>query len=208
MNISNKQLDKEVMIHDNASIINCEFGLYTEVGMSNFLENSTLGDYSYTGQFCFIQNTIVGRFSNIAAMVRIGPTDHPYDRPSLHHFTYRKKMYGFSDDDDSEFFNHRENRITSIGHDTWIGHGAIISPEVTVGHGAVIGAGAVVTKDVEPYAIVVGVPAKEIKKRFSDEVIEALLDIKWWDWSHEKIKECIEDFHLPIEEFVRKHYQN
>lgn len=208
MNISNKQLDKEVLIHDNTDIKNCEFGIYTEVGMSNFLENSTIGDYSYTGQFCFIQNTQVGKFSNIAAMVRIGPTDHPYDRPSLHHFTYRKKMYGFSDTDDSEFFNRRQARITSIGHDTWIGHGAIISPEVTVGDGAVIGAGAVVTKDVEPYSIVVGVPAKEIKKRFNDEIIEALLHIRWWDWSHEKIKECIDDFHLPSEEFIHKHYRN
>ena len=208
MNISNKQLGKDVLIHDNVNIKNCEFGVYTEVGMFNFLENSTLGDYSYTGQFCFVQNTVVGKFSNIAAMVRIGPTDHPYDRPSLHHFTYRQKMYGFSDDDDSEFFNRRQSRVTSIGHDTWIGHGAIISPEVTVGHGAVIGAGAVVTKDVAPYAIVVGVPAKVIKKRFNDDVIAALLEIKWWDWSHEKIKEHIQDFHLPIEEFVSKHHQN
>lgn len=208
MNSSNKQLGKDVLIHDNANVKNCEFGVYTEVGMFNFLENSTLGDYSYTGQFCFVQNTVVGKFSNIAAMVRIGPTDHPYDRPSLHHFTYRQKMYGFSDNDDSEFFKHRQSRVTSIGHDTWIGHGAIISPEVTIGHGAVIGAGAVVTKDVAPYAIAVGVPAKEIKKRFSDEIIEALLDIKWWDWPHDKIKDCIPDFHLPIKEFTNKHYQN
>lgn len=208
MNTSNKQLGKDVLIHDNANVKNCEFGVYTEVGMFNFLENSTLGDYSYTGQFCFVQNTVVGKFSNIAAMVRIGPTDHPYDRPSLHHFTYRQKMYGFSDNDDSEFFKHRQSRVTSIGHDTWIGHGAIISPEVTIGHGAVIGAGAVVTKDVAPYAIAVGVPAKEIKKRFSDEIIEALLDIKWWDWPHDKIKDCIPDFHLPIKEFTNKHYQN
>lgn len=208
MNILNKQLGKDVLIHDNVSVKNCEFGAYNEVGMFNFLENSTLGDYSYTGQFCFVQNTIIGKFSNIAAMVRIGPTDHPYDRPSLHHFTYRQKMYGFSDLDDSEFFNHRKSRVTSIGHDTWIGHGAIISPEVTVGHGAVIGAGAVVTKDVAPYAIVVGVPAKEIKRRFNDDVIGALLEIKWWDWSHDKIKDRIQDFHLPIEEFVNLHHQN
>ena len=208
MNILNKQLGKDVLIHDNVSVKNCEFGAYTEVGIFNFLENSTLGDYSYTGQFCFVQNTIIGKFSNIAAMVRIGPTDHPYDRPSLHHFTYRQKMYGFSDLDDSEFFNHRQSRVTSIGHDTWIGHGAIISPEVTVGHGAVIGAGAVVTKDVAPYAIVVGVPAKEIKRRFNDDVISALLEIKWWDWSHDKIKDRIQDFHLPIEEFVNLHHQN
>lgn len=205
MNITSKKLGQDVLLHDNVSIKNCEFGAYTEVGMFNFLENSELGDYSYTGQFCFVQNTKIGKFANIAAMVRIGPTDHPYDRPSLHHFTYRQSMYGFSDTDDIQFFEQRQSRVTEIGHDTWIGHGAIISPEVTIGHGAVIGAGAVVTKDVEPYAIVVGVPAKQIKKRFSDEIIESLLEIKWWDWLHEKIKDNLGDFHLPIEEFVKRH---
>ena len=81
-------------------------------------------------------------------------------------------------------------------------------PEVTIGHGAVLDAGAVVTKDVAPYAIAVGVPAKEIKKRFSEEIIEELLQINWWDWSHEKIKNHLEDFHLPIEEFTAKHAKN
>lgn len=208
MNISDKMLSEEVLVHDNVKISNCDFGKYTEVGMFNFLENSTFGDYSYTGQFCFVQNTEIGKFSNIAANVRIGPTDHPYDRPSLHHFTYRQKMYGFGEADDAAFFDHRKSRTTKIGHDTWIGHGAIISPEVTVGHGAIIGAGAIVTKDVAPYAIVVGVPAKEIKKRFNEETVEALLELKWWDWSHEKIKEHIDDFHLPIDRFVDKHRKN
>lgn len=208
MNISNKVLSDEVLIHENVKITNCDFGAYTEVGMFNFLENSTFGDYSYTGQFCFVQNTEIGKFSNIAANVRIGPTDHPYARPSLHHFTYRQKMYSFADTDDERFFDHRQSRKTYIGHDTWIGHGAIISPEVTIGHGAVIGAGAVVTKDVAPYAIAVGVPAKEIKKRFSEEIIEELLQINWWDWSHEKIKNHLEDFHLRIEEFTAKHAKN
>lgn len=208
MNISDKQLGHDVTVHEHAKITNCDFGIYTEVGMYNFIENSTFGDFSYTGQFCFVQNTDIGKYSNIAAMVRIGPTDHPYERPTLHHFTYRRKMYGFSDTDDEQFFEHRESRKTVIGHDTWIGHGAIISPEVTIGHGAVIGAGAVVTKDVEPYAIVVGVPGKEIKKRFSDDIIEKLLQIEWWHWSHDKVKENLDDFYLPIEEFVNKHYED
>ena len=71
-----------------------------------------------------------------------------------------------------------------------------------------IGAGAVVTKDVEPYAIVVGVPGKQIKKRFSDDIIEKLLKIEWWHWSYDKVKENLDDFYLPIEEFVNKHYED
>ena len=78
-----------------------------------------------------------------------------------------------------------------IGNDVWIGYEAVIMQGVTIGDGAVIGTRAVVTKNVPPYTIVGGVPAKPIRKRFSDEVIAQLLEIKWWDWSDDKIKENI-----------------
>jgi acetyltransferase-like isoleucine patch superfamily enzyme len=79
-----------------------------------------------------------------------------------------------------------------IGNDVWICHGATILSGVKIGDGAIIGARAVVTRDVSPYSIVAGNPAREIKKRFSDEDIEKLLQIKWWEWSEEKIKQNIE----------------
>ncbi|GIN97130.1 acetyltransferase [Siminovitchia terrae] len=205
MNTKEVQLGNEPFIHDHVMLKNVEFGKYNEVGTYNFFENVIFGDYSYTGQFCFIQNAVIGKFSNIAAMVRIGPTDHPYERPSLHHFTYRKKMFGFSEQDDHDFFEHRVSRKAFIGHDTWIGHGAIIQPDVTIGNGAIIGSGAIVTKDIPPYAIAVGVPAKVIKYRFPPEVIEGLQAIQWWDWPYEKIKEHLDDFHLDIEQFIKKH---
>lgn len=206
MNMKEKLLTKDPLIHEHVSLTNTTLGAYTEVGLYNIFENVTMGDYSYTGEFCYVQNTDIGKFANIAAMVRIGPTDHPYERPSLHHFTYRQKMYGFSNEDDHEFFNLRESKKTMIGHDTWIGHGAIIQPGVTIGNGAIIGSGSVVTKDVAPYSIVVGVAAKEIKKRFSPTIISKLEEIQWWNWSYSQIKEHIKDFHLPIDEFVEKHF--
>ena len=205
MNTKVVKLGNQPFIHEHVMLNNVQFGDYNEVGTYNFFENVELGDYSYTGQFCFVQNTVIGKFSNIAAMVRIGPTDHPYERPSLHHFTYRQKMYGFSEDDDGEFFNQRANHKTYVGHDTWIGHGAIIQPDVTIGDGAIIGSGAIVTKDIPPYAIAVGVPAKVIKYRFPPDVITALQRIKWWNWSYEKIKENAHDFHLDIMQFIEKH---
>ena len=198
-------LTEKPYIHDNVELENTQLGAFTEIGLYNFIENATLDDYSYTGQFCFIQNSRIGKFVNIAAKTRIGPTDHPYKRPSLHHFTYRKKMYGFSDRDDEEFLGERENKTTYIGHDAWIGHGAIIQPGTSIGIGAIVGSGAVVTKDVPPYAIVVGVPAKVIKYRFSDEEIEALHRISWWDWSFEMIKNRIDDFQLNIAEFITRY---
>jgi phosphonate metabolism protein (transferase hexapeptide repeat family) len=197
------QLTEKPYIHDNVELKNTQLGAFTEIGLYNFIENATLDDYSYTGQFCFIQNSKIGKFVNIAAKTRIGPTDHPYKRPSLHHFTYRKAMYGFGDRDDEQYLGERESRTTYIGHDAWIGHGAIIQPGISIGIGAIVGSGAVVTKDVPPYAIVVGVPAKVIKYRFSDSEIKALRRIGWWDWSFETIKKRIDDFQLNITEFIK-----
>ncbi|ODA42417.1 DapH/DapD/GlmU-related protein [Desulfosporosinus sp. BG] len=202
-----KELGKEPCIHENCQLHNVELGQYTEIGISNVFENVRLDDFSYTGQFCILQNSEIGKFSNVAAMVRIGPTDHPMDRPTLHHFTYRRLKYGFAESDDELFFQWRTAQIVNIGHDTWIGHGAIIMPGVKIGNGAVVGSGAIVTKDVDPYTIVVGVPSKPIKKRFSEDIVRKLEEIKWWNWSYEIIKERLNDFYLSINEFTDKYYK-
>lgn len=201
------RLGKAPCIHENCQLQNAEFGEYTEVGINNVFENVKLDDFSYTGQFCMLQNVVIGKFANIAAMVRIGPTDHPMDRATLHHFTYRRMKYGFAASDDEEFLQRRTEHKVYIGHDTWLGHAAIIMPGVKIGNGAVVGSGAVVTKDVEPYTIVVGVTAKPIKQRFTDATIRKLEEIKWWDWSYEIIKERLDDFYLPINQFTDKYYQ-
>lgn len=202
-----KRLGKVPCIHENCQLHDAELGEYTEVGINNVFETVKLNDFSYTGQFCMLQNAEIGKFSNIAAMVRIGPTDHPMDRPTLHHFTYRRMKYGFAETDDESFYQWRSEQKAYIGHDTWIGHGAIIMPNVNIGNGAVVGSGAVVTKDVAPYTIVVGVPAKPIKKRFNEDTIRKLEEIKWWDWPYEIIKERLDDFYLPINKFTDKYYQ-
>jgi hypothetical protein len=116
-------------------------------------------------------------------------------------------QYGFDTKDDENFFEWRASRKAHIGHDTWIGHGSMIKPGVSVGNGAVIGQGAVVTKDIPAYAVAVGVPAKVIYYRFDEETIKKLESIKWWDWSHEKIKENFDDFTGNIQDFVKKHYK-
>lgn len=192
-------------VHPTARLTATNLGAYTEVGEQCYLENVEMGDYSYCGQLCYFQNVTVGKFSSIAAAVRIGPTMHPTDRPTQHHFTYRRALYGLADHDDHAFFAWRASQRSTVGHDTWIGHAAIIMPNRTVGTGAIIGAGAVVTKDIPPYAVAVGVPARVIRQRFSAETAEALQAIAWWNWHHELIAERLEDFSLPVDAFVEKH---
>ncbi len=205
MILKGNKLSETPYIAHSAKLENVRFGIYNEIGEYNYIENVVLGDYSYTGQFCFVQNALIGKFSNIAAAVRIGPTAHPYERASLHHFTYRPQMFGFRDREDSDFFDRRTSKTVKVGHDTWIGHGAIVMPNVTIGDGAIVGAGAVVTKDIPPYAIVTGVPSEVIKYRFTPQQIGALQRIRWWDWDYERLMERLDDFHLPIDEFIRRY---
>jgi hypothetical protein len=198
-----RRLTETPLVHDGSRVENVRLGAYTELGEGGYYENVELGDFSYTQPYCFLQNAILGKFVNVAAAVRIGPTMHPMDRPTLHHFTYRRRLYGFDDVDDEAFFAARASRIARVGHDTWIGHGAIIMPGVTVGDGAVVGSGAVVTKDVPAFAVVVGVPARRIKDRFPEEIAAAMARIAWWDWPYETLKERLADFCGSAEDFVR-----
>ena len=92
-----------------------------------------------------------------------------------------------------------------IGNDVWIGMNAIILSGVSIGDGAVVAAGAVVVEDVPPYAIVLGVPAKVKGYRFKTEVIQSLLEMRWWDWDAKKIVENVDDFYIDVEEFIKKH---
>jgi phosphonate metabolism protein (transferase hexapeptide repeat family) len=199
------RLGLDPVVGAGSTVVNSILGPWTEVGEQNRLENAVLGDYSYTGPYCFLQNCVVRKFSNIAAAVRIGPTRHPMDRPTLHHFTYRPVMYGMADEDEAAFFAWRESQVATIGNDTWIGHGAIVMPGVSVGDGAVVGSGSVVTRDVPPFAIAVGSPARVVKRRFPEELSAALERIAWWDWDREKIARNLELFRGGVEDFARTH---
>ncbi|CAN0583752.1 unnamed protein product [Laminaria digitata] len=128
------------------------------------------------------------------------------DRATQHHFTYRSADYWSDADLDDTFFDWRRGHRVVVGHDTWIGHGAVVLPGVTIGNGAVIGAGSVVTRDVAPYRIVAGNPAKPIRQRFDEKIAERLEALSWWDWSHSALREALADFRkLPVERFLEKH---
>ncbi|WGT49572.1 chloramphenicol acetyltransferase [Thioclava nitratireducens] len=193
-------------IPTDCEVRNSTFGRYCELGRGSRVLNSEFGDYAYCDRYADIANTSVGKFANIAAFTRIGPTDHPWRNAAQHHFLYRSHYYFEGEEDWEAFFAHRASRRTVLGPDCWIGHGAIIKPEVTIGAGAVVASGAVVTKDVAPFTIVAGVAAEPLRMRFPEEVAQDLLDLAWWDWGHERLHAALADFRaLPAAEFVAKY---
>lgn len=195
------------LIHDGARIVNASFGAYCEVGAGSKVVNSTFEDYAYCDRMADIANTTVGRFSNIAAMTRIGPTDHPHENAAQHHFLYRSSYYWDDVADDPAFFAARAARRTTLGADCWIGHGAIIKPETTIGIGAIVAAGAVVTRDTAPFMIVAGCPATPLRARFTPGIIDRLLALAWWDWDHTRLRAALMDFRaLRAEAFLEKYH--
>ena len=193
-------------LHPDCEVTDTQFGRYVEIGRATRLAHSEIGDYSYCDRWCDIANTQVGKFSNIAASVRIGATDHPMEKASLHHFHYRAGDYFDGAEDDADWCALRRSRRTVIGHDTWLGHGAQVRPEVTIGHGAVVAGGAIVTRDVAPYMIVAGIPAKPLRRRFPESIAARMQELAWWDWPHDRLHASLKDFQtLPAEAFLEKY---
>lgn len=193
-------------LHAEVKATDSTFGAFVEIGRGARLAHSTMGDYSYCDRFADIANARIGKFANIAAFVRIGATDHPMDKASLHHFHYRSADYWDDAEDDAGWFAHRRSRVAVIGHDTWIGGGAFVKPEVTLGHGSVVGSGAVVTKDVAPYTIVAGNPARTIRRRLPEGVAERMMALGWWDWDHATLGERLADFRgMSAEAFLDRY---
>lgn len=149
---------------------------------------SSLGRNSYLGVNTWCINAEIGAFCSIADNVYIGGAEHPINwlstSPAFQDIKNSSTKKHFA----RHHWNPYSRRIV-IGNDVWIGHGAVILQGITIGNGAVIGANAVVTKDVPPYAVVVGCPAKIIKYRFNEPTISILLSSKWWEWSDEKLKD-------------------
>ena len=201
-----KTLSEQPLVDPAASVSHCELGRYTEIGARAKLLEVELGDYSYIVNDSDIAYATIGKFCSIAAMTRINPGNHPMERASQSHFTYRASMYFPGEADYEGLFAWRRAHRVTIGHDVWIGHGAIVLPGRNVGSGAVVAAGAIVTRDVPDYTIVAGNPARPIRKRFSDAVVEGMQRIAWWHWSHDQLRAALPDFRtLSATQFIEKY---
>jgi phosphonate metabolism protein (transferase hexapeptide repeat family) len=184
----------ETVIEPTVKLREVTIGRCCEVLGDTAIEYAELGDYSYLGPGCMVADARIGKFCAIAAQVRIGAPNHPLDRPSQHRFTYCPEYYSADAARDHAFFRERRADRVVIGNDVWIGHAVIVMPGVTVGDGAVLAAGAVVTRDVAPYTIVGGVPAKQIRERFNRDIAAQLTRIAWWNWPAETIFQRLPEF--------------
>lgn len=171
-----------------------DFTKYTRLGSHVRLLNSQLGKYTRISKGCSIVYTKIGNFCSVAGNVQIGAGRHP-----LNYLSTNQVFYNFNKLQNKwvHKIDFQENLQINIGSDVWIGTDSFIMGGVNIGHGAVIGAKSLVTKDIPPYAIAVGMPAKVIKYRFPPEVIEKLLKIKWWDFDDATIEQHIELFREP-----------
>jgi acetyltransferase-like isoleucine patch superfamily enzyme len=155
------------------------------------LWRSHVGPYSIVGRYASVFNTDVGPYTGVAEKVTIGASPHWPELPTTHVFPVNHE-FGFCDGPWPEVGR------TTIGADAWLGAGATVRAGVTIGHGAVIGAGAVVTRDVAPYEVVAGVPARHLRMRFPTEMVDQLLDLQWWTWPPSVIRAALPLFREPL----------
>lgn len=158
------------------------------------VSDSEIGRYTYISDHTLIIHSHIGSFCSISSYCQIGGASHPMEYVSTSPLFFNgHNAFGknFSDN------VYKEYKETYIGNDVWIGANCLIKSGVNIADGAVIGMGAVVLKDIGPYEVWAGNPARLIRKRFDDETIERLLDLKWWSWEEEKLKKYGNDFNTP-----------
>jgi len=189
--IKKNNLAKSVKIGANVELINCLAHENVSFAHHSSVKNSSIGKYTSIGRYTKITHADIGSFCAISWDLTINAIQHPINHLTVHAFPYIPQ-YGLT--------NSRKDTMgrVKIGHDVWIGANSVIMPGISVGNGAIIAAGAVVTKNVPDYAIVGGVPAKILKYRFDEKIIQELLKIEWWNFDFHVIKQNI---HLFNSEF-------
>ena len=171
------QLERGAHIAHHASLRGCRIGAWTSIGRYSKLAYAN-----------------VDRYCSISWDVTLGAIQHPLDRLTTHAFPYVPGL-GFYDGE-----SRQQHTPTEVGSDVWIGAQSVVMPGIRIGHGAIVGAGSVVTHDVAPYEVVAGSPARRIRARCSEPLVERLLALAWWTWPESVIRENIEVFLRPLDD--------
>lgn len=186
--------NKHVKVMYGVELQNTRFDENAFVAHHACCVDSSIGRFSSIGRYSKVRFAEIGRYCSISWDTTIGAVAHPLDRVSTCALTYKSEYGVVKQDKDYP------QKKTIIGNDVWIGCNVVVLSGVHVGDGAVIGSGAVVTKDVLPYSIVAGVPAKEIRKRIDQNLIPKMQELKWWNWDTEDIKNNADLFEECITE--------
>lgn len=173
------------------SVLNSTIHKTSKIESGSLVVNSVMDKYSFCGYDCEIINCEIGSFCSIANNVIMGGAMHPIEWVST-----SPVFYAGRDSVKKKFqqFNRPDDKKTYIQNDVWIGNYTLIKQGVTIGHGAIIGMGSVITKDIPPYEIWAGNPARFIRKRFSDDIIDKIIKSEWWNLDDTKLKEVSEYF--------------
>lgn len=196
--VKNTVVGERTIIRDGSRIENSKFGLNVDLQRNAMIYNTKINDYTYTGRNFVAWHSRIGKFCSISWNVSIGGANHDFHRITQHAFLYASQ-FGFLGKDEEPKYN-RFSDDCVVGNDVWIACNVVICRGVHIGDGAVIAAGAVVTKDVEPYTIVAGVPAKVIKERCPRELATRLNNANWWNLPSEIIKDNLNLFAEEISE--------
>ena len=171
-----------IRIESGAKIINSKVAGNLTIDEYSCINKCDIDQYFGLGCFSYVSNSSVGRYCTFGTRISVGAFSHPTNWLSIHEFQYR---------DTSQIYGNTileggvnlapVNARTNIGCDVWIGDNACVRAGISLGHGAIVGLGAVVVSDVPPYAIVAGNPARILRYRFNEDVIDALLQLRWWE---------------------------
>ena len=197
-------------ISPSATILRgCRFDGHNSVGNSTYLSGTAMGYGSFVGFGNEFSNCKIGKYCSIGSNIRVVAATHPVSGFISSHPAFYSDSYWFRYVKQAKFKEHlttSDGYQCKIGNDVWIGDNTLIIGGVEIGDGAIIAMGSVVLHDVPPYTIVAGVPAKEIRKRFNSETIEALQQIRWWDKTVDWIESRADDF-SDVELFVSRYAQ-
>lgn len=213
---------ENVCVYKNARILNSTLAGNNSVGDFSTLRDTLMDRYSSVQRYCdllrcsvgkytvieknaVLHDISIGSFCEISWHCSMGGDNHNYKLPTVHHW-YWNRQFGFEDAahtaGGTNFYAKLSAESCSIGNDVWVGSGVTVNRKVRVGDGAILASGCVVTKDVPPYAIVAGVPARIIKYRFDEPIRRRLLEVAWWNWPEEVLKANRHLFEKEVDEEV------
>lgn len=190
------------IIDASCTITKSELHDYVFLKHHTTCELSKVGQRSSVGFYSVLRSAVIGKYCSISWFTTVGAVNHHFDTVTTHAFPVRGR-FGLTDVEGS-----MPEVMTTVGNDVWIGCNVVILPGVTIGDGAVVAAGSIVTKDVPPYAIVAGSPARVLRYRWDEKTIERVSELKWWDWEDEKIKNNLELFTEGVSNNLLNRFEN